>query len=138
MEYRKRKPDYEDEYIRSWKVDKNKKEVEEYEKLESIKIKHRGQGFGLCGFSKVFDKETGKVLFYFKIKEDGDSWILLYYVVDDSKKIKIMEMLGECEERTKEAQEALLGEVNFECKDVRICLNDALENMLKEEKASKE
>ncbi len=85
MEYPNKKPDFETESLRSWKVNKkdNKKYLKEKEKEKHpIVIKKNGAELNLMGFFKFIDDKTNKLKFAFKIKHNEK--LLLFFIPDDT------------------------------------------------------
>ena len=88
MSYRDREPDMETESLRAWSMPKDDEEGKEFAK-EGFEIEYEGDKISLCGFTKGTDKETGKVVFAYKFKNEDKH--ILYYLASKDEKTKEIE-----------------------------------------------
>jgi hypothetical protein len=93
MSYLKRKPDLETESFKAWAVKKNSKEEKKIKKdlpdsPNDIEVKYKDMSLKLCGFKKLIDKKTNKLVFAFKV--DVERKLILYYdYASDSRTVNL-------------------------------------------------
>ena len=80
-----KKPDFETESLKAWKVPKDQRD--QY-KEEGILIGKGNTKMKLMGFTEVREKGSKKLQFAYKIRHDKG--LFLYHIANDTKKVKAL------------------------------------------------